>query len=45
VILRLTHAAVSTADPELVAANTIDAIRKQTPMAVMAQKFCKYIKK
>lgn len=40
-ILRLTHAAFSTADPELVTTNTIDAIRKKTPMADMAQKFCK----
>lgn len=43
-ILGLTHAAFSTADPELVAANTIDANRKQTPVITMAQKFCNYKK-
>lgn len=34
-----THAAFSKADPELVAASTIEAIRKKAPIISMVQKF------
>lgn len=40
-IIRLTQAAFSKADPELVAASTIEAIRKRAPIISMVQKFCK----